>query len=91
MFDFLYDYKPVNPQICAAGRRDRVSSRVHEPLHVFWEMMEYFANTMIFIFTGLKVAITIYEKDEILPRDWGWAIVLYLALNVRSPIQKNLS
>ncbi|GMH43152.1 hypothetical protein BSKO_11074 [Bryopsis sp. KO-2023] len=62
--------------------RDRVSSRVHEPMHVFWEMMEYFANTMIFIYTGVKVAIEINEQQDVISgADWGWAVLLYIVLN----------
>lgn len=70
--------------LCVVLRRDSVSSEVHEPMHVFWEMMEYFANTMIFVYTGAKVAIEIYEQNNtgIQNTDWGYAVILYLALNV---------
>lgn len=65
--------------------RERISSTVHEAMHVFWDMMENFANTLIFLFTGLKIAIMIYEENnvEIHAEDWGWAILLYVVLNVR--------
>lgn len=74
-FDFLPFVSP---------HRDSVSSAVHEPMHVFWEMMEYFANTMVFVYTGVKVALEIYEQNNsrIQGSDWALAILLYVVLNV---------
>eukprot|EP00210_Caulerpa_lentillifera_P006651 g6354.t1 len=67
--------------------KDRISSSVHGPMHVFWEMMEYLANTLIFVFTGLKVAVELFETDGeegkwINSREWGYAVLLYLALQL---------
>lgn len=45
--------------------KNRVSAQVHGAMHIFWEIMEYLANTLIFVFTGLKVAVEIYEAKQV--------------------------
>ena len=71
--------------------KPRLSPKVHEPMEVFWEMVEYFANTMIFVYSGVKIAIVLWEnaieldegKEKFIRGDeWGWAILLYVMLQV---------
>lgn len=67
--------------------KDRISSSVHEPLDVFWEMMEYVANTLIFVYTGLKISLELFDStnpnsDYIQSAEWGYAVLLYLVLQV---------
>ena len=67
--------------------KDRISSAVHEPMHVFWEMMEYLANTLIFVYTGLKISVELFDSTNpssnfIGTREWGLAVFLYLMLQL---------
>jgi len=71
--------------------KPRLSPKTHEPIEVFWEMLEYMANTTIFIYAGVKIAIKIWEvgievaenEDKFIQSDeWGWAILLYLFLQI---------
>jgi len=71
--------------------KPRLSPKTHEPIEVFWEMLEYMANTTIFIYAGVKIAIKIWEvgievgdnEDKFISGDeWGWSILLYLFLQV---------
>lgn len=41
--------------------KPRLSPKTHEPIEVFWEMLEYMANTTIFLYAGVKIAIKIWE------------------------------
>lgn len=45
----------------SAMASNRISPEVHHPMHIFWEMMEYFANTIIFVYSGLIIALEIYR------------------------------
>lgn len=61
-----------------ATASNRISPEVHVPLHVFWEMLEYFANTLIFIYSGVIIAVEICESavrrmEENLVKDWLFA------------------
>jgi len=71
--------------------KPRLSPKTHEPIEVFWEMLEYMANTTIFIYAGVKIAIKIWEvgievgenEDKFISGDeWGWSILLYLFLQI---------
>eukprot|EP00803_Ostreobium_quekettii_P005115 evm.model.scf_123.5 EVM.evm.TU.scf_123.5 scf_123:132105-140643(-) len=75
----------------AVMARPRLSPKTHEPMEVFWELLEYFANTTIFIYAGTKIAIKIWEVGIDVPEgetqfirsdEWGWSILLYLFLQV---------
>ena len=54
--------------VMSATGRTRVSPRVHESLHVFWEMLEFLANTLIFVFAGTIIATV----------RWGWAAAVLM-------------
>ena len=50
--------------------KPRLSPKTHEPIEVFWEMLEYMANTTIFIYAGVKIAIKIWEVGiEVCPEN----------------------
>lgn len=67
--------------------KDRISPHVHEAMHVFWEMMEYVANTLIFVYTGLKLAVELFDTTNpssqfINAEEWGYGLLLYIALQI---------
>ncbi|CAD7695102.1 unnamed protein product [Ostreobium quekettii] len=77
----------------AVMARPRLSPKAHEPMEVFWELMEYFANSTIFIYAGVEIAKKIYEVEIdvdsgdieagfINKGDWGLSILLYLFLQL---------
>ncbi|GMH39853.1 hypothetical protein BSKO_07757 [Bryopsis sp. KO-2023] len=75
--------------VMSAMASNRISPEVHEPMHVFWEMLEYLANTLIFVYSGLVIAVEIYasggeagEKAHIKAEDWGYSVVLFILLQV---------
>jgi len=59
--------------------RTRISVEVEEKLHSFWEMIEYLANTIIFIFSGYLISYNVTGTDW---TDWFWAFMLYVMLHV---------
>lgn len=66
--------------VMSSSARTAVSE--HHSMHHFWEMLEYFANTIIFILAG----VIIYEKgvhsSHVTAGDWGLLLLLYAALHV---------
>lgn len=48
----------------SAMASSRISPEVHHPMHIFWEMMEYFANTLIFVYSGVVIAVEIYNAGD---------------------------
>ncbi|CAD7698090.1 unnamed protein product [Ostreobium quekettii] len=65
--------------------RPRLSPKAHEPMEVFWEMVEYFANTMIFVYAGVQIAVALkeeVEEDFISSTEWGYGFLLFLFLQV---------
>lgn len=54
-----------------------------EPLHEFWSLWGYMANTVIFFVTGLTAATKAFGKDSSIDgRDWGFLLALYLVVHV---------
>jgi len=77
----------------AVMARPRLSPKAHEPMEVFWELMEYFANSTIFVYAGVEIAKKIYEVEIDVDKgdidagfinraDWGLSILLYLFLQL---------
>ena len=63
---------------------------VQHSMHLFWEVAEFMANTLVFFYFGVIVAERIYvghsppEGDVKLLEgaDWGWAILNWVMLNL---------
>mmetsp|Transcript_60121 Transcript_60121/g.159761 ORF Transcript_60121/g.159761 Transcript_60121/m.159761 type:complete len:865 (-) Transcript_60121:1811-4405(-) len=51
-------------------------------LHVFWSVVEYMANTIIFVLGGATVAFDVFllRGDLVNIKEWGLLFMLYLAL-----------
>lgn len=77
---------------CAGGRH--ITQRIKHEMHAFWNVLEWLANTILFIWVGIALAFVLLEpsspalKTEIKfshhlsPTDAGYAVVLYLWLLV---------
>ena len=73
----------------AAKGRHRISSGVVEPMHTVWHELEFVANTLIFVLSGVIIAGRIYNSEYtaeslIRPADYGYAFLLWVYVNVRS-------
>lgn len=64
----------------AAGGRTAVHE--HETLHEFWEMVEYLANTVVFVLSGAVIMERGFNSEFNSGSDWLWLLLLYLVLNV---------
>ena len=57
--------------------------QVAAPLHHVWHMVEYVANSLLFLISGAIVASKIFGVDtEIVPIDFVWLVVLYVGIHV---------
>jgi NhaP-type Na+/H+ or K+/H+ antiporter len=77
---------------CAGGRH--ITNRIKTEMHAFWNVMEWLANTILFVWVGIALAFVLLEpsspqlKSEVKfshhlsPVDAGYAVVLYLWLLV---------
>jgi len=76
----------------------RTAVHAHETLHEFWEMVEYLANTIVFVLSGAVIMERGFNSDFITAVDWLYLLLLYVVLNVVRlftlmllwPILKNL-
>eukprot|EP00884_Botryococcus_braunii_P017513 jgi/Botrbrau1/4445/Bobra.0348s0033.1 len=69
----------------SAAGANHISRSVIHPLHIVWETLEYVANTLIFILSGVIIAAKIYTNsvgnaDEIVGIDYGYAVLLWVYL-----------
>ncbi|CAN0007156.1 unnamed protein product [Pylaiella littoralis] len=63
--------------------RPRISPSVQEPLHEFWSLWGYMANTVIFFLTGLVAATRAFGKDSTIDAsDWGYLVALWVACHI---------
>ncbi|KAL0027925.1 hypothetical protein WJX79_003037 [Trebouxia sp. C0005] len=60
---------------------------VQQPLRIVWEELEFIANTLIFVLTGVIIAGNIYQSEhtvsatvQIQARDYGYAFLLWVVL-----------
>lgn len=54
-----------------------------EPLHAFWSLWGYMANTIIFFVTGLTAATKAFGKGSSIDgRDWGYLLALFVAVHI---------
>ena len=59
-------------------------------MHLFWEVAEFIANTLVFFYFGVIVAERVYvghtpqsgEEALLKGSDWGWAIMNWIMLNL---------
>ncbi|CAN0038014.1 unnamed protein product, partial [Sphacelaria rigidula] len=63
--------------------RPRVSSSVLPSLRDFWKTLQFFADTTIFFLSGLiVVGVAINDSRAINGRDWGYLVLLFIALYI---------
>lgn len=56
---------------------------VQEPLHAFWSLWGYMANTIIFFVTGLTAATKAFGSDSSIDaQDWGYLLALYVMVHI---------
>lgn len=60
----------------------KTTVRDHEAMHTFWEMIEYIANTVVFVVAGVIMYERGFIDSHIGLADWGHLIALYLVLHV---------
>ncbi|KAG9443984.1 hypothetical protein H6P81_015324 [Aristolochia fimbriata] len=62
-------------------------------LQHFWERVTYFANTIIFILSGIVIAEGVFHSDHHFHSDgtsWGYLILLYLVVQISRTIEVGL-
>lgn len=64
----------------AASGRTAVGD--HHAMHSFWEMVEYLANTVVFVLAGALVFQRGFSSDSITGRDWALLLALFVVLHV---------
>ncbi|KAL0054936.1 hypothetical protein WJX82_004786 [Trebouxia sp. C0006] len=71
----------------AAFGSHHISRQVQQPLRIVWEELEFIANTLIFVLTGVIIAGNIYQSEhsvgatiQIQARDYGYAFLLWVVL-----------
>ena len=74
----------------SAKGKNHISVRVQTPLHIIWEELEYLANTLVFILSGVIIAGNIYLSStdaaaHIVGTDYVYALLLWVYLLVGSP------
>jgi NhaP-type Na+/H+ or K+/H+ antiporter len=69
-------------------------NRIKTEMHAFWNVMEWLANTILFVWVGIALAFVLLEPSNpqlqaevkfshyLSPVDAGYAVVLYLWLLV---------
>ena len=67
----------------SAKGHTRITPEVEHQLHSFWSMLSWIMNAIIFYLSGaIIIEKGIYEFKAIRGRDFGYCIVLWLALNI---------
>lgn len=71
-----------------------VTMHVQHAMHIFWEVAEFIANTLVFFYFGVIIAERIWtghrgtddghvvEEAVLTGADWGWAVLNWVVLNV---------
>lgn len=61
-----------------------ISPAVEHSMHHVWQILGFIANTLIFLFGGIIVALGVFEDETnaISGRDWGYLIAIYLIIHV---------
>ncbi|XP_048638260.1 sodium/hydrogen exchanger 8 isoform X5 [Brassica napus] len=64
----------------AAFARTAFKGENHQSLHHFWEMVAYIANTLVFILSGVIIAVGDFSSRKISYEgaSWGFLFLLYL-------------
>ncbi|KAF3611467.1 hypothetical protein DY000_02045320 [Brassica cretica] len=64
----------------AAFARTAFKGDSHQSLHHFWEMVAYIANTLVFILSGVIIAVGDFSSRKITCEgaSWGFLFLLYL-------------
>ena len=62
------------------SQKANISPEVEVFLHRFWSMLEYLANTLIFIIVGVVIADSVFIGVEAM--DWLFLVTLYVGLQV---------
>lgn len=80
----------AEPHRSAGGRQ--IALRAEEAMHGFWGVLEWGANTILFVWVGIVLAIVLPPSHEetvitdqpihLVPSDAGYVVVLYIWLQV---------
>ena len=63
--------------------KNRISSASEHALHHIWSYIGYIAETLIFLLTGVIVAVKVFIEDSVIGiDDWWKLLILYCALHV---------
>jgi len=66
----------------AAVGKSRISPKSEHALHIVWETLEFFANTLIFVLSGVIIGIEVLKDDvRHYAKDVGYGVLLYLVAN----------
>ncbi|KAL6505913.1 Son of sevenless 1 [Orobanche hederae] len=69
----------------SAVARTAFKGESQQSLHLFWEMVAYIANTLIFILSGVVIAESILKSESIFgthEHSWGYLFLLYVLVQV---------
>ncbi|KAG8637596.1 hypothetical protein MANES_15G139900v8 [Manihot esculenta] len=69
----------------SAAARTAFKGDGQQSLHHFWEMVAYIANTLIFILSGVVIAESVLDSDNIFHNhgnSWGYLFLLYVFVQV---------
>ncbi|KAL6579562.1 Son of sevenless 1 [Orobanche minor] len=69
----------------SAVARTAFKGESQQSLHLFWEMVAYIANTLIFILSGVVIAESIRKSESIFgthEHSWGYLFLLYVLVQV---------
>ncbi|CAG7734240.1 unnamed protein product [Allacma fusca] len=66
--------------ITMGSERTSISPEVENFVHHFWEMLGYYANTILFMIVGIVITETAITKIE--PEDCIYLFLLYITINI---------
>ncbi|CAG7734239.1 unnamed protein product [Allacma fusca] len=66
--------------ITMGSERTSISPEVENFVHHFWEMLGYFANTVLFMIVGIVITETAITKIDV--EDYVYLLFLYISLNI---------
>ncbi|MCL7031164.1 hypothetical protein MKW94_005020 [Papaver nudicaule] len=69
----------------SAVARTAFKGDTQQSLHIFWEMVAYIANTLIFILSGVVIAESVFHSENYIfdhGSSWGYLMLLYVFIQV---------
>eukprot|EP01084_Bolivina_argentea_P315751 547147_1 len=72
--------------LCVSKYKSAITPSVHESMHAFWEVLSYIANTLVFIFSGMIIVLSVFKSrstsDAVNICDLGYNILLLIMLHI---------